>query len=324
MSGKVAVIGCGNWGKNLIRNFSELGALSAVSDTNINLAKNMSKKYGVPAMNFEDILSMDCDGVVLAAPASLHATLAKKSFEAKKHVFVEKPLALTIEDAKDVIEASHRANCRLMVGHLLQYHPVFLSLLEKVKNGDLGSLKYLYSNRLSMGKVRSEEDVIWSFAPHDISMLLALAQDEVSSVFCKCSAILQKNIADMATLHLEFSKGLNAHISCSWIHPYKEQKLVVQGEKAMAVFDDAQEWKKKLAIYPYSIDKSQKPPFLEKEKPIYIQVPEKEPLKEECIHFLNVMSGNLSVRTNGAEGLAVLEVLTAASSSINLGGVVYA
>lgn len=324
MSLKVAVIGCGYWGKNLIRNFSELGALSAVSDTNINLAKDFSKKYGVPALNFEDVLSMDCDGVVLAVPASLHESLAIKSFKAKKHVFVEKPLALTLEDARNVIDASLQANRSLMIGHLLQYHPVFLSLLEKVKKGELGSLKYMYSNRLSMGKVRSEEDVIWSFAPHDISMLLALAQDKVSSVFCKCSYLLQKNIADTAMLHLEFSKGLNAHISCSWIHPYKEQKLVVQGEKAIAVFDDTQEWKKKLAIYPYSIDKSQKPLDLEKQEPIFIEAPEKEPLKEECLHFLKIMSDNISARTNGEEGLAVLEVLTAASSSINRGGVVYA
>ena len=202
MTRQVAVIGCGYWGKNLIRNFSELGALFAICDSDKELAKKVSDEFQIPSLGFEDILASECQGIVIAVPASLHSFFAIKALNASKHVFVEKPLAMTIEDAESILLAASRSNRRLMVGHLLQYHPAFLALQEKIRNGYLGELKYMYSNRLSFGKIRSEEDVIWSFAPHDISMILSLVESEISSVFCKASSLLQNNISDMAPIYL--------------------------------------------------------------------------------------------------------------------------
>ena len=313
----VAVIGCGHWGKNLVRNFAELGALASVSDSNMELASQFSAQYDVPALSFEDTLRTNCEGVVIAAPAPFHARLAEQAFAAGKHVYVEKPLAMTLEEADRIIAASKKANRQLMVGHLLQYHPVFVHLREMVQAGLLGKLLYMSSNRLSFGKIRAEEDVIWSFAPHDISMLLALAQEPVTHTQCEGFSSLQDGIADSATLSLTFSSGLRATVTCSWLHPVKEQKLVVVGDKGMAVFDDTLIWEKKLALYRHGIDKGQVPPQLDKADVDYVTVPQGEPLKEECQYFLDIMAGIAQSRTDGVEGRAVLQVLTAASVSMS-------
>lgn len=320
----VAVIGCGHWGKNLVRNFAELGALASISDPNKDLATQFSTQYDVPALSFEDTLDSGCEGVVIAAPAPLHAQLSEQAFAAGKHVYVEKPLAMTLEEADRIIKASKKADRQLMVGHLLQYHPVFVRLREMVEAGSFGKLLYMYSNRLSLGKIRAEEDVVWSFAPHDISMLLSLAQNPIACVQCLGFSNLQGGIADSATMHLTFTGGLKATVSCSWLHPVKEQKLVVVGDEGMAIFDDTQIWENKLAIYQHGIDKSQVPPLPNKADVEYVTVPQGEPLKEECQYFLDVMAGAVPARTDGAEGRAVLQVLTAASASMQTGEVVNA
>ena len=192
-----------------------------------------------------------------------------------------------------------------MVGHLLQYHPVFARLRVLVKQGALGHLKYIYSNRLSLGKIRAEEDVVWSFAPHDISMILSLAGQDVKTVRCEASDILQSGISDTANLHLCFENGLRGHVSCSWLHPYKEQKLVVIGDKGMAVFDDTLDWNEKLAIYDHKIDMEVSPPSPLKAEVRYEKVPKGEPLRSECKYFLDLMSGLVSPLTDGAEGRRV-------------------
>ena len=321
---KVAVIGCGHWGKNLVRNFAELGALGAISDHNSELAAQFSTQYNVPALDFEAILEGDCDGVVIAAPAPLHASLSQKAFAAGKHIYVEKPLAMTLDEADSIIEAAAQANRQLMVGHLLQYHPVFARLRDVVCQGELGTLQYVYSNRLSLGKVRSEEDVVWSFAPHDISMILSLAGQDAKTVRCEASDILQGGISDTANIHIAFEHGLKGHVFCSWLHPYKEQKLVVIGDKAMAVFDDTMDWEHKLAIYDHAIDMDETPPVPEKSEVRYEKVPQGEPLKAECQYFLDLIDGQVDSLTDGAEGRGVLQVLAIASNSIESGETIYA
>ena len=277
---KVAVVGCGHWGKNLVRNFSELGALGAISDPNSELAAQFSADYDVPALNFEAVLDSDCDGVVIAAPAPSHASLSQKAFAAGKHIYVEKPLAMTLDEADSIIEAAAQANRQLMVGHLLQYHPVFARLRDMVSQGELGVLQYIYSNRLSLGKIRSEEDVVWSFAPHDISMMLSLAGRDAKTVNCEVSDILQSGISDTANIHITFEDGLKGHVFCSWLHPNKEQKLVVIGDRAMAVFDDTMDWEHKLAIYDHAIDMDETPPVPQKSEVRYEKVPQAEPLRQ--------------------------------------------
>jgi UDP-2-acetamido-3-amino-2,3-dideoxy-glucuronate N-acetyltransferase len=321
---KVAVVGCGHWGKNLVRNFVELGALVAINDPNSELAAQISTQYNVPALGFEAILDGDCDGVVIAAPAPLHASLSQEAFAAGKHVYVEKPLAMTLEEADAMIDAAAQANRQLMVGHLLQYHPVFARLRDMVKSGTFGDLQYIYSNRLSLGKIRSEEDVVWSFAPHDISMILSLAGRDAKTVNCEASDILQSGISDTANIHITFEDGLKGHVFCSWLHPCKEQKLIVIGDKAMAVFDDTMNWEQKLAIYDHAIDMDATPPVPQKSEVRYEKVPQGEPLRAECQYFLDLIDGQADPLTDGAEGRRVLQILAAASASIESGETIYA
>ena len=318
MKKKIAVVGCGHWGKNLVRNFSELGALTAVCDPNAELAKHYADQHDVNNFSFAEIIKdAGIEGVVLAVPAPLHASLAIEAMNAGKHVYVEKPLAMNQIEARQMIDTSKDQGVQLMVGHLLQYHPVFMAVRGLVASNELGGLSYIYSNRLSFGKVRSEEDVIWSFSPHDISMILSLTGQQPESVRTESASILQSNITDTATVHMAFTSGLKAHISVSWLHPYKEQKLVVIGDSAMAVFDDTQPWEQKLALYRHNIDLTGEVPNLGKSDVQYIDVAQSEPLKNECQHFIDVVNGRLIPLTDGDEGLRVLNVLSAATLSQN-------
>ena len=316
MKKNIAVIGCGHWGKNLVRNFAELDALAAVCDPNDKLAQSYAEQYNVGNLSFAAILANPTiEGVVLAVPASLHASMAIEAMNAGKHVCVEKPLAMNRIEAEAMIASAKENDVQLMVGHLLQYHPVFMAVRELVESGELGSLSYVYSNRLSFGKVRSEEDVIWSFAPHDISMILSLTGQEPEVVRTESSCILQPDIADTATVHMEFKSAIKAHVSVSWLHPFKEQKLVVVGQSGMAVFDDTKPWNEKLALYRHIVQTTGGLPSLEKAEVEYLEVPQSEPLKNECQHFINVISENAVPLTDGDEGLSVLKVLSAASLS---------
>ena len=316
MRKNIAVIGCGHWGKNLVRNFAELGTLAAVCDPNGDLAQTYAAKYRVDNLSFTAVINNAAiEGVVLAVPAPLHASMAIEAMNAGKHVYVEKPLAMNSDEAEDMIASAKENGVQLMVGHLLQYHPVFITVRGLVESGELGSLDYIYSNRLSFGKVRSEEDVIWSFAPHDISMILSLTGQEPELVRTESSRILQADIADIATIHMEFASALKANVSVSWLHPYKEQKLVVVGRDAMIVFDDTRTWNEKLALYRHIVSSSGDFPRLEKAEVEYLEVVQSEPLRNECQHFLDVVSGNFKPLTDGNEGLSVLKVLSAASLS---------
>jgi UDP-2-acetamido-3-amino-2,3-dideoxy-glucuronate N-acetyltransferase len=316
MKKNIAVIGCGHWGKNLVRNFAELGALAAVCDPNTKLAQSYAEQYNVGNLSFAAILANPAiEGVVLAVPAPLHASMAIEAMNAGKHVYVEKPLAMNRIEAEAMIASAEDNDVQLMVGHLLQYHPIFMAVRGLVESGELGSLSYVYSNRLSFGKVRSEEDVIWSFAPHDISMILSLTGQEPEVVRTESSCILQPDIADIATVHMEFNSSLKAHVSVSWLHPFKEQKLVVVGQGGMAVFDDTKPWNKKLALYHHVLQAGDGLPHLEKAEVEYVDVPQSEPLRSECQHFLNAVRENVVPLTDGGEGLRVLNVLSAASLS---------
>jgi len=316
MTKNIAVIGCGYWGKNLVRNFSEVGALACICDPDPIQADKISSEYGTKCLPFEDILeNKSIQGIVLAVPAPLHASLAIKALNKGKHVFVEKPLALCGEEAKNMIKASEENNVHLMVGHLLHYHPAFEKLKELCLSGKLGELKYIHSNRKSFGKVRNHEDVIWSFAPHDISMVLSLSKKEPIKIQADSTTILQEDIADIGSIHLAFDSGLEARICVSWLHPYKEHKLIVIGDSGMLVFDDTQPWQQKLLYLNYNSELNGASPSIDKSEMEYLQIEEKEPLKNECLHFLDVVNGKSLPITDGYEGLKVLKVLLEATSS---------
>ena len=316
MKKNIAVVGCGHWGKNLVRNFSELDALFSICDPSSEVADKYASQYNVKKSPFTEIISdPNIKGVVLGVPAHLHASMAIEAMNKNKHVFVEKPLGMNEVEAKAMIATAKKNKVRLMVGHLLQYHPIFKTIREYVVAGKIGEINYIYSNRLSFGKVRTKEDVIWSFATHDISMILSLTGQEPEYVSTNAISILQKNIADTATIHLQFKSGLKSHISVSWLHPYKEHKLVVVGQSAMLVFDDTKPWHEKLVLYPYEVVSSKNLINLQNSSVQYVKVTEEEPLKNECQHFLDVVEKEMQPLTDGAEGLRVLKVLSAASRS---------
>lgn len=306
----LAVIGCGYWGKNLARNFAQLGALAAVVDPNPETAKIQAEANGVSAMTLASALADPAiESVAIAAPAELHKDLTLKALAAGKHVYVEKPLALSVVDGEEMRDAANSAGLQLMVGHLLQYHPVFAELRDRVRAGDFGKLRYVYSHRLSMGKFRLEEDAFWSLAPHDVSMILALFDSEPIEVRGGGLDFITPGIADESRIDMVFPSGARAHVFASWLHPFKEQRLVVVGEKSMAVFDDTQPWEKKLAIYNHKIDFTNPVPAPIKSDPEYAEVPEGEPLKSECRHFLDCVQSGDTPFTHAEEALRVLRVL---------------
>ncbi len=314
---RVAAIGCGYWGKNLVRNFAELGALAAICDPDRNAARQLAERHHARVTEFDAVLRDDgIAGVAIAAPAALHAKLASRALEAGKHVFVEKPLALTIAEAEQLCVMAERADRKLMVGHLLQYHPAFIKLRELVSDGVLGRLEYISSTRLNLGKVRREEDILWSFAPHDLSMILSLVGQEPAHVTAQGGYYLHKTIADVTTTLLAFPGGEQAHVFVSWLHPFKEQKLVVTGDRAMAVFDDAQPWSRKLLLYPHRIEWRETMPVPQKAEADPVPLDEGEPLNLECRHFLDCIASGSKPRTDGREGLRVLRVLTRASEAL--------
>jgi UDP-2-acetamido-3-amino-2,3-dideoxy-glucuronate N-acetyltransferase len=316
----VAVVGSGYWGKNLVRNYRELGALRLICDNNEITVNQFKTKYPdiEVCLAFNDVLGRDTiHAVVIATPAETHFALAREALMAGKHVYVEKPLVLDEGEGQELIELAGKRNLVLMVGHLLQYHPVFVKLKELGRKGELGRINYIYSHRLNLGKIRREENILWSFAPHDISMILALAGEEPERVQATGGNYLHKKIADVTTTHLDFPSGLKAHIFVSWLHPFKEQKLVVVGDRKMAVFDDTKPWADKLLLYAHEIRWENGTPVPAKAEPERVEVREAEPLRLECEHFLRCIQSGQKPLTDGAEGLRVLKVLNASQRSLD-------
>jgi UDP-2-acetamido-3-amino-2,3-dideoxy-glucuronate N-acetyltransferase len=321
----LALIGAGYWGKNLARNFHALGALHTLSDLSSAILDTYGVDYaGVRKTQVIDEVWTDpaITRVAIAAPAVLHYRLAKTALLAGKDVFVEKPLCLDLSEAHELIELARVHGRILMVGHLLQYHPLMQHLQSLVAEGELGPLHYITSNRLNFGKIRREENALWSFAPHDLSVILSLAGAALpTSVRCTGGAYLTPGVADTTLTSLTFPQGLRAQVYVSWLNPFKEQKLTVVGARGMAVFDDTRPWAEKLVIYrDYLRRAGTSVPAPNKLVPEYVVVPEAEPLRAECAHFLECCRDRRAPRTNGAEGERVLRVLHAAQSSLERDG----
>ena len=318
----VAVVGTGYWGKNLVRNFQNLGVLRTVCDTDSRSVRSFIEQYpdvrGAAA--YVDVLGdAEISGVAIAAPASTHAQLVREALLADKDVFVEKPLSLSETEGKQLIQLARDRNRILMVGHLLWYHPVVLKLKELVQEGELGRIEYIYSNRLNMGKLRREENVLWSFAPHDVSVILGILGEMPTTVQAQGGNYLHSRIADTTVSLLNFESGVRAHIFVSWLHPFKEQKLVVVGNQKMAVFDDTAPWGEKLQLYPHKVTWNGSVPVARKAGAELVEVEQIEPLRAECDHFLECMQTRQSPRTDGDEGLRVLNVLNACQRGLESG-----
>ncbi len=308
---QIACIGGGYWGKNLIRNFNDLGFLSWVCEVDPRTRVDLKAVY--PELRFTDTLDQvladpDVAGVAIATPAETHGELVRRSLLADKDVFVEKPLCLSVEQGKELISLAAEKHRVLMVGHLLWYHPAVLKLKELVAEGELGRIRYIYSNRLNLGKIRREENILWSFAPHDISVILGLVDEMPDAIEAQGGNYLHDRIADVTVSLLSFPSGVKAHIFVSWLHPFKEQKLIVVGDRQMAVFDDLEN-EHKLQLYPHAITWKNHLPIPSKAKAKPIPVDAIEPLRAECLHFLECIRTRKIPRTDGEEGLRVLEVL---------------
>jgi UDP-2-acetamido-3-amino-2,3-dideoxy-glucuronate N-acetyltransferase len=315
---RVAQLGVGYWGKNLARNFAETGALAAIMELNPALSASASATLGVPAISLDDALADPAiDAISIATRAETHFTFARRALQAGKHVFVEKPLVLDPAEADALIALAAEKERVLMVGHLLRYHPKFAHMLELVRSGQYGPMRYVYSDRLSLGKIRTEENVLWSFAPHDISMILALAGEEPISVTAQGKAIVDPSIEDWSTVQLAFPSGVRGEIRTSWLHYAKVQKIVAVCRDASIVFEDsAADWERKLAVHPYAVTVENGIPVPKRGEVIYPDTPFAEPLKLECQHFISCIAENRVPLTDASEGKAVLKVLQAAETSM--------
>ena len=321
----LALIGAGYWGKNLARNFNSLGALHTLCDeSRATLDSYQAEFAGVrKVLNFTEVLAEpQIKKMAIAAPAALHYELVRAALLADKDVFVEKPLCLDVRQGEELTRLASAAGRILMVGHLLQYHPCVQKLQTMINQGELGKLLYITSNRLNLGKIRREENALWSFAPHDISVILSLAGNHLpEKVRCLGESYLTSGVADTTLTTLKFAGDLRAHIYVSWLNPFKEQKLTVVGSEGMAVFDDTQPWNQKLLLHrQYLVWSEGKVPTPKKSTGEYCQVPESEPLQEECAHFIESCRTRMAPRTDASEGLRVLKVLHAAQQSLTSDG----
>lgn len=319
----VAVVGCGYWGQNLVRNFAKLGALKLICDTTE--AGRAKARILAPAVEFAtDIAAVfrrkDIDAVVLATPAETHHRFTLQAIAAGKDVLVEKPMAMDCAQGREMRDRAAQAGRILMVGHLLEFHPAVLELKKMIGTGALGKVNYIYSNRLNFGKIRTEENALWSFAPHDIAVILRLVGEMPQEVTCVGGSYITPGLADVTVSTLLFPSGLRAHIYVSWLHPFKEQKLVVIGDKQMAQFNDVS-LDEKLLVYPQYVHRGKDgQPVLSKGETVTVALAADEPLLKECEHFLECVRTRQKPLTDADSGLKVLQILEACQRSLQSNG----
>jgi len=316
MKKNIAVVGAGYWGKNLIRNFHELGVLKTVCDRNTDLLTKANFPWEAIATWALDVVMNDSEieGVVIATPAETHYELASEVLKSGKDVFIEKPMALSSRDGKNLVKMAENRGRIILVGHVLEYHPAVRKLYEMVHHGKLGTLRYIYSNRLNLGKFRTEENILWSFAPHDVAVMLSLTGSMPTDVVAQGATYINSGVADVTITGLTFPNNIKGHIFVSWLHPYKEQRLVVIGDKGMAVFNDME--KDKLVFYNKRVAWEEDIPLPETGKTEVIKFTLDEPLKLECLDFLRAMKDRRPPLVDGKKGVQVLEVLEMCQSNI--------
>ena len=331
MSVNIGQIGLGAWGKNLLRTFNSFSDVCLKTACDLD-SRQLSKIRGsFPGITFtdnpEDVLGdASLDAVIIATPPAFHFDLAARALESGKDVFVEKPLVLDLGHGRKLLEIASRNNKILMVGHIMEYHPASLKLKELIDSGKLGEIHYLYSTRVNLGKVRDIENSLWSFAPHDISLIIFLLNRMPVRVTATGAAYIQKGIEDVSFMTMHFEDKTMAHIHVSWLDPHKERKLTVVGSKIMAVFDDTQS-SEKIWLYDKGVetklDYNTYGEYLSlRAGDILIpSIDSAEPLKVECEHFIKCVKGRTQPRSDGKDGLKVLAVLTAAQQSMEKGGV---
>jgi UDP-2-acetamido-3-amino-2,3-dideoxy-glucuronate N-acetyltransferase len=327
MKCKIVLVGHGHWGTNIARNLHELGCLYGICETDPGRLNRAATLYPGARLyeSFDSMLAVkDIDAVAIAAPAALHDQMSVAAMQAGKDVFVEKPLALKLDRGRWVVARAQAMDRILMVGHLLEYHYAVKKLVELVREGELGTIQYIYSNRLNLGRFRTEENILWSFAPHDIAVILRILNQSPIEVAATGGTYLQPDVADTTVTNLLFRNGVRAHIFVSWLHPYKEQRLVVVGSTKMAVFDDAAAPDQKLIIHDKGADWVENKPVPRRGEGTPVPLTVTEPLRSEMEHFVDCLSTRNTPLTDGLNGLRVLGVLEAAQRSLRSRGTVTA
>ncbi len=313
---RVGIAGLGYWGPNLARNFNAIGGceLTWLCDA-AQAAREKPAKAFTGARTTGELQDMlddpELDAVVLATPVQTHAELAVRVANAGKHCFVEKPLATTAADAERAVTAAERAGMTLMVGHLLEYHPAVHRLKELLDKGELGDMYYVYGNRLNLGKLRADENALWSLGAHDVSVVLALIDEEPVECLAHGSSFVREGVEDVVFCYLRFASGAVAHLHLSWLDPHKERRLTVVGSKRMATFDDMQ-IEGKLTVYDKGFDEDVRSwgEYIARSGDIYSpRVPNVEPLRVECEHFIECIRTGHTPRSDGHSGLRVVRVL---------------
>lgn len=314
---RVALVGCGRWGRNIARVLARIGALEIIVDPAAAALEPFARELGVRVTSdLDEAFSDSIGAVAIATPAVDHARLARRALEAGKPVFVEKPLALELEDAEALATLAKERGNVLMVGHLLQYHPAFVVLKNLVASGVIGELRHITSHRLNPGAIRTEENALWSMAPHDFSMVLALAGVEPEQVSALPVRVVNPAIPDQYFVQLRFPRGLTAQVNVSWISPYKEHKLTVLGTRGALVFEDtAPERARKLVIYRDYVDTSGSAPRFAKTEGEPVDWPVEEPLEAELKAFLGAARGERETQTGPEEAIPVLRLLRRADAA---------
>lgn len=317
MTTTVGIVGLGYWGPNLARNFASQpgGELRWLCDGRDELLERFARQYpgARTTSSIEDLLDdPDLDAVVLATPVPTHGALAKRVLEAGKHCFVEKPLAQTVEDAEAAVEAARSAGKVLMVDHLLEYHPGVIALKQIADSGELGDVRYIYGNRLNLGKLRADENALWSLGAHDVSVVLRLAGGEEPVEWsARGEAYMRDGVEDVVFAFLRFESGLSAHLHLSWLDPHKQRRFTVVGSKRMAEFDDM-ETERKLTVYDKGFDESPENWGEWVARAGDIRSPAvtgTEPLKLVTSHFLDCVATGKTPVSDGESGLRVVRVL---------------
>lgn len=321
---KIAVFGSGSWGRNIVRTLSGTGHLAAVYDPSaaaLDAARKMLRDQatGVRWVSRpEDVLKdQEIAGVMVATPAESHYEMGKKVLDAGKDLFVEKPLTVNLREGKQLVDKAAAVGKILMVGHLLEYHPAILKLRELIEKHELGEVRYVMSHRLNLGKIRTRENALWSFAPHDIAVILRIAGRMPLEVISTGGTYVSPNIPDITLMQMLFDNGVRAHVYVSWLHPFKEQKLVVVGSKKMASFCDIT---KELILYDQRVEWQEGQPVPVKGAGHRVDFDKAEPLAEECRHFIECIRSRTTPRTDGRKGLEVLRLLHAAQKSLSTNG----
>ena len=318
---KLAVIGCGKWGLNHVKTAYKIlnKNLISVCDINssaVNKVEQVSKEIKFTS-NLDDVLNdSGINAVIVSTSAETHLEVAKKCLQANKNVLVDKPITLLSGEAQELINISAERNLKLMVGHVLLYHPAVLTMKDMIEEGVIGNLQYIYSNRLNLGTIRSEENILWSFAPHDISIIQFLTGSKPVYIGAKGAAFVQEKIEDTTLTYLKYPNNVHAHIFVSWLHPFKEHRVVVIGDKGMLVFQDSSKneklkfYKKGFSVVNGSIEK------FDSDFEV-INYPEKAPLEEEQKHFFDCIINDKIPRTDGVHAKDVLDVLEISQVKLN-------